>query len=186
MMRLKLVKSATEEASAFEAVGSGMLHGTKILLYLIDPWVYSGRTVVGDSYFASVGAAAALSELRMGFIGVVKTATKNFPMAYLSGLELMNRGERKGLLLKENDIPTMMALVWMDRDRRYFITKSSSLEEGAQYERERWRQVDETENAEAEKVTVVVPQPKVCEVYYSACSKIDQHNRARQDALDLE
>ena len=186
MMRLKLVKTAEEEATHTVEGEDGMLHGTRILLFLIDPWVYSGRTVVGDSYFASVGAALALAELQMGFIGVVKTATKNFPMAYLSGLEMQNRGERKGVILKVNDIPIMMALVWMDRDRRYFITTSSSLEEGSPYERERWRQVDLTVNADAERVTVVVPQPKVCEVYYSACAKIDQHNRARQEALDLE
>ena len=72
----------------------------------------------------------------MGFIGVVKTATKNFPMAYFSGLDMQNRGERKGVILKVNDIPIMMALVWMDRDRRYFVTISSLLEEGSPYERE--------------------------------------------------
>ena len=103
MMRLKLVKTAEEEATHTVEGEDGMLHGTRILLFLIDPWVYSGRTVVGDSYFASVGAALALAELQMGFIGVVKTATKNFPMAYLSGLEMQNRGERKGVILKVND-----------------------------------------------------------------------------------
>ena len=37
-----------------------------------------------------------------------------------------------------------------------------------------------------ERVTVVVPQPEMCDIYYSACAKIDQHNRGRQEALDLE
>lgn len=33
---------------------------------------------------------------------------------------------------------------------------------------------------------LTVPQPKVCETYYSACSQIDRHNRCRQDDLKLE
>ena len=100
----------------------GILHGARILIFLVDPWAYSGRTVVGDSYFASVGAAEELANINLGFIGVVKTATKRFPMQYLSGLELQNRGERRGLIYKENQVPRMMAIVWMDRDRRYFIS----------------------------------------------------------------
>ena len=33
--------------------------------------------MVDDSYFTSVGAAAVLDELRIGFISIVKTPTKN-------------------------------------------------------------------------------------------------------------
>ena len=186
MMRLKLVKTAEEEATHVVEGEDGILHGTRILLFLVDPWAYSGRTVVGDSYFASVGAAEQLDNINLGFIGVVKTATKKFPMQYLSGLELENRGDRRGVIFKQNQIPRMMAFVWMDRNRRYFISTSASLEEGNPYERERWRQVDSTPNADAERVTVTVPQPKVCEIYYSSCAKIDQHNRCRQQSLDLE
>jgi hypothetical protein len=35
------------------------------------------------------------------FIGVVKTATRRFPMAYLQGLELQKQGDCKGLIMKE-------------------------------------------------------------------------------------
>ena len=79
MMRLKLVKTAEEEATHNQENEEGMLHGTKVLLFLVEPWLNSGRTTVGDSYFASVGAACTLDERGMGFIGVVKTATKKFP-----------------------------------------------------------------------------------------------------------
>ena len=61
-MRLKLVKTAEEEATHQEAGADGMLHGTKVFLYLIEPWLYSNRTTVGDSYFASVGATETLEE----------------------------------------------------------------------------------------------------------------------------
>ena len=93
--------------------------------------------MVGDSYFVVVRAAKALQDISLGFIDVIKTATKQFTMAYLSGLELIDRGERKRLIIKINNIPSMMALIWMDRDRRCVITTSSSLEEETPYERER-------------------------------------------------
>ena len=41
-------------------------------------------------------------------------------------------------------------------------------------------------NADTKHITDVVSHHKVCEVYYNACAKIDQHNRGRQEVLDLE
>ena len=188
MMRLKLVKTAEEEATHRDVdLADGMLHGTKILLFLVGPWLNSDRTTVGDSYFASVGAACTLDERGMGFIGVVKTATKKFPMGYLSNLEMEERGDWHGVVTRgANDVTTLMAFVWMDRDRRYFIASASSLQAGLPHVRTRWRQVDTRLNAEAERVEVTVQQPKACETYYSACGKIDGHNRHRQATLMLE
>ena len=76
--------------------------------------------------------------MRIGifFIGVVKTATKTIPMAYLSSIELdEGRGQRVGVVLKTNGVPTMMAYVWMDRDRRYFISTASLLQDEKDYSR---------------------------------------------------
>jgi len=39
----------------------------------------------------------------------------------------------------------MIAYVWMDCDRRYFIPTASSLSEGNLYSRIRWRQPDRPE-----------------------------------------
>ena len=64
-------------------------------------------------------------------------------MAYLSSIELdEGRGQRVGIVLKSNGAPTMMAYVWMDLDRRYFISTASSLQDGKDYSRIRWRQPD--------------------------------------------
>jgi hypothetical protein len=35
-------------------------------------------------------------------------------------------------------------------------------------------------------VELTIPQPKAAETYYTACSKIDQHNYHHQDTLMLE
>ena len=96
MMCLKLAKTAEKEANHARKGEDRLLHGTCILLFLINLWAYSRLTAVCDSCFASVGAAKALQDISLGFIVIAKTATQQFPMAYLSGLELRHRGKRKG------------------------------------------------------------------------------------------
>jgi hypothetical protein len=187
MLRLKLVETAEAEDENVHEEEDGLLHGTKILKYLVQPWAGAGdRTVCADSYFASVGAAEELEKMGLGFIGVVKTATKRFPQRYLSSIELQARGDTRGVYTTNGSSePAMMAFVWMDRDRRYFIASRSSLEPGLIYSRARWRQVDLSENADPERVELEIPQPKAAEAYYRTCSSIDRHNRSRQDDLML-
>jgi hypothetical protein len=188
MIRLKIVKTATEaEALGANEDDNGLLHGTKVLKELIQPWAFTNRMVCADSYFASVGTAEELLKLRTRFIGVVKTATRRFPMQLLSTKELHQRGDRYGLVSKNADgIPYLLSFVWMDRDRRYFIASGSSLSDGTPIVRTRWRQVGDDPESDPTRVELTIAQPKAAEVYYSACSKIDQHNRDRQDTLMLE
>ena len=82
--------------------------------------------------------------------------------------------------------PELMAFMWMDRNRRFFIATASCLAEGKPYSRARMRQVNREPNALPEMVDLKVPQPQACEIYYSSCGKIDAHNRCRQDDLDVE
>ena len=72
----------------------------------------------------------------MRFIGVVKTATRQYPMAYLLRVALQDRGDRKGLITRGDDgQPSVLAFVWMDRQRQYFISTASSLDAGTPYTR---------------------------------------------------
>jgi hypothetical protein len=53
MMRLKLVKTAKKEATHMIVdEEDGLLHGTKVLLSLVKPWLGTGHTVCGHLYFA--------------------------------------------------------------------------------------------------------------------------------------
>jgi hypothetical protein len=157
-----------------------------VLKFLVTPWKFSNRVVCADSYFASVPAARQLLNWGLKFIGVVKTATRMFPMKYLSEIELAERGDRKGIVANDtHGNVQLLAFVWMDRDRRYFIASGSSLQEGTPYIRDRWRQVGD-DNALPERVRLVVPQPKAAEVYYNCCARVDQHNRDRQSTLMIE
>jgi len=189
MMQLRLVKSQVhEENNAAGVVDDvGLPHGASILKKLVLPWAQTDRIVCADSYFASVATAAEMKRIGLRFIGVVKTATRQYPMAYLSRLELTERGEFKGLVTKAADgTCSMLAFVWMDRDRRYFIANASSLEEGEIYVWQCWCQVNQEANAAPTRVQLNIRQPKAAEIYYQACAMIDRHNRCRQDDLCLE
>ena len=191
MIRLKLVKSSREEATLNEdneiEGNQNLNHGTKVLKSLVEPWIRSDRIVCADSYFASVNAVEELTNMGLRFIGVVKNATKKFPMSFLSTYELQTRGDWKGLVTKNEDgNPSMIAFVWMDRERRYFITNTSCLLSGAPYIRQRWRQIGDDENGDPTLVELSIPQPAAAEIYYTAVAKIDRHNRCRQDNLQLE
>ena len=180
MIQLNIVKTAEEENASAVTDDDSNNHGTNVLKFLVEPWVRTDRCVCADSYFASINAVTVMRMMGLHFIGVVKTATKKFPMSYLSNLELVQRGD--GTYGQR----TMLLFVWMDRDRCYFIASASSLDSGISYSRNRWHQVSLELDALPENVELTIPQPKAMEVYYRTCSVIDQHNRHCQDNLKTE
>ena len=140
--------------------------------------------VCDDSYFASVSTEKELMRLDMRFIGFVKTVPKKFTMAYLQALEFDQRGEWKGL---GNATTSMYAFVWVDCNRRYFITNTSSLAHGNPYTRVRKGQVEPIESQEPPvRVEFTINQPKSDKMYYNTCGNINHHNRRRHDILRLE
>jgi Transposase IS4 len=192
MCQLKLVKTsreAHEEERQEDETGAfaGLNHGTKVLLKLTRPWWMSNRVVVADSYFASVECAKELLRRGMKFAGVVKTSHREFPLQHLQQVEMGERGERYGLVAKnqENE-PYLMAFVWLDRERRYFVTSCSSLAEGQPYVRHRWRQLVSDLTTPPERIELTIPQPAAAELFYTSAGKIDQHNRDRQATLGME
>ena len=91
MLQLKLVKHIQEEVKAELGQESGngddLVHGCKVLKELIEPWYHTHIVICAEPYFASVSTAKELMRLGMRFIGAVKTASKQFLMAYLQALE---------------------------------------------------------------------------------------------------
>jgi len=139
--------------------------------------------VCAESYFASVTAAQQLLGMGLRFIWVVKRATRSLPMGSLSAIPLEARGQHVSYTHSTADgLPDLMAVVRVDRERRYFIASTSSTLVGTPYNRLRLRQGDVT----ASRVALAVPQPLVAETYYGCCAQIDRHNRCRQDDLRLE
>ena len=186
MIRLKIVKTAEEENASAVTDDDGNNHGTNVLKFLVEPWVRMDHCVCAESYFTSVNAVTVMRTMGLCFIGVVKMATKKFPMSYLSNLELVQSGDYKGLVARgTNRQPTMLSFIWMDWDCRYFVASVSSLDSGIPYSQNRWRQVSLELDALPENVELTIPQPKATVVYNRTCGVIDQHNR-HQDNLKTE
>ena len=67
------------------------------------PWNNTNRIVCEKPYFTSVPSTEELWKYGLRFIGVTKTATRKFPMAYLSNIEYQNWGDMSGLLTRPVD-----------------------------------------------------------------------------------
>lgn len=181
MLRLELVMGQT--SSEVQEFRDECSHTTALTLRLAKPWLRSGRVVCGDSYFASVQTAEALLKYGTRFIGVVKNATKGFPMEYLARQELTSRGDHVSMQSRiESSDKDLAAVLWMDRERRYFISSCHTTNPGTPISRERWRSVGDSTS----KISFQVPVPELVERYYQCCSQVDRHNRCRQDSLGLE
>ena len=66
-------------------------------------WANKDRIICSHSYFSSVTAAEELWKHVLHFIGVIKTSVRQFPMAYLSNIELYNREDMSGFLTRPVD-----------------------------------------------------------------------------------
>jgi hypothetical protein len=129
-----------------------------------NKYLHSGRVVCGDSYFASVQTAKELLRVGLKFIGCVKTTTRDFPMAFLQAQELREKGTRFGIVSNDIDnTSNLLALVWNNRERRYFITSTSSFQEGQPQLRHQWRQLVTDLTTPSTCIEVVVPQTAITE-----------------------
>ena len=182
LVRMELTRCAEEtQKLQFE---NDEQHGTATTLRLVEPWFHTLRHVCGDSYFASVRTARALHLRGMRFTGVIKTATRGYPSSELGEEELQNRGEHRTLVMdaeNESDC-SLMAVLWLDRDRRYFVSSTGTTLPGEEIHRERHTMVD----GKSQLLEKDIPIPKVCETYYATCAAVDRHNRCRQHDLKLE
>ena len=148
MMQLKLAKTSSEEDLHSNEEHDGLLHGTKVMINLLQPWENKKRRVVSaDRYFDSLQACDDLKKRGLRFIGVVKTANRGFCTEKLFEIELARRGLWKVLFALDNENKLdKFAFVWVERDRKYLISNTSSLKYGMPYARDRIRQVYDSSN----------------------------------------
>ena len=143
------------------------------------------RIVCGDSRFVSVESAELLLEASLRLIEVVKTAAREYPMKYLSKIELVVSREHVGTTSKKsNDGAKSMAVMWMDRERPYLISTASTTVAGSSVSRQKWHHMEKGKEVELQRL--MVPQPQVVESYYKTCGATDRHNRCRRESLRLE
>ena len=129
-----------------------------VILNILQAWVNNKRCVVSaESYFSLVQACEDLKKRGLRFICMSKKATRGFCMEIFFEIELAWRVLRKDYFsLDNNNKLEKFSLVWVYRDRWYFIPNTSSLKPGMQYSRYRLRQLDDS-------VEFEINQPRVAE-----------------------
>ena len=81
MLNLDLVEGS--EVASFKKFNAEWGKSTGCTLRLAEPWFGSWRTLIGDSWFASVNTALACSSKDLHFVGNVKTGHKHYPKSYM-------------------------------------------------------------------------------------------------------
>lgn len=137
----------------------------------------SGRIVVGDDWFGSVKTAVELSRRGLYFLGMVKVATRNYPIKYLKENCPQQRGATVTCKTRIDDIE-IVAVAWRDAKTHTFVGTCGTTLEGSPCVKQR---VDQN----VEKYTFEVPQIKLVEEYYESSPSIDIHNHLRQAGLAL-
>eukprot|EP00170_Pyropia_yezoensis_P002952 contig_12388_g2959 len=133
MLNLKVVTSAQHQLEADSAGGTGeddtLPHGAVVLKRLAAQWAGSKRNICADSYFASVAGAMLLLSMGLRFVGVIKTATRGYPMAALSVIPVAARGGHASFTHVNAEGKTdMMAVMWDDLKLEHkFVTQDWSM-----------------------------------------------------------
>jgi len=98
-------------------------HGTAVAMRLCESFAGSNRAIYADSYFASVECAEVfMTELQLYFTGVVKTSTARFPYKFLNDTPMLGQGHHKSMTMTTESGVELIAVVWLDRTRRTFIS----------------------------------------------------------------
>ena len=85
MIQLNLFKTFSEEDINYSKEHDGLVHGTKLIINILYPWVNNQWHVVStEIYVDSVQACDELKKRGLRFISVVKTATRGLCMEKLS------------------------------------------------------------------------------------------------------
>ncbi len=141
----------------------------------------SGCIVIGDSAFASVKTARALISRGMFFTGIVKTATRQFPITLLKGLSLQ-RGET-ATFTTTMDSHKYIAHAWHDSQRKFFISTCGRTTAGAPHMKR--RVVADALTGETHTCVREVPRTELIADYFDHAPALDVHNHYRAN-LGLE
>ena len=120
--------------------------------------------------------------MNLAKLGFAPIATRTFAAFRAAGVGVFYQVQR-------NTSPygcDILAYLWLDQDRTYFIASGSSMDSAANMEGIRSHQLEEiSTNEDPVDVNPTIMQTKASEIYYGACYNIDQHNRCRQESLDI-
>ena len=166
---------------------------TSQLLRLCAPWRGTARTIIADSAFSSVKSLLALLDQGLYFMGMVKTATKEYPrkqlLQWASGTgtgPTPNRGSHKLLQSIAPDGSKIIACVWVDKKPKTIICNRYTGHPGIPSERLRHR-IDVVDGIPTTvQYTKMIPRPLIVEKFFGFFSSIDVHDHYRQGSLAIK
>jgi hypothetical protein len=175
MMAMELVAGKTEMRQREWAAEHGA--GTSLLLRLTKGIQTSGRIVVADSAFASVKSAVALKEKGLHFMGLVKTAHRECPKAYLQGVDMDAWGDHV-LCTTTIDGSKIRAVLWNEGkrvtatgriNRKIIVVTCGTTVAAPPHQKRMWRNnEDDTTTPSAShaptscRITLTVPSGSTC------------------------
>jgi hypothetical protein len=138
--------------------------------------------VCADSAFASVKSAVQLRKKGLYFLGMVKTASRSFPMKYLQEYPLCERGDHVAVTSALDNV-NLVGCAWNDRKRKLIVGTCGTTLPGSPHGKKRMGM-----NSDGEFVPMLkeVKRPRIVEMYFSGAPTIDIHNHYRQGGLGLE
>jgi hypothetical protein len=184
MLRLELQegKSRMQDLPLQKELGAG----TAVTLRLTEPWWGSNRDVVGDSWFASVKTVKECAGRGLNFSGVVKTATREFPMKYLKEeLEPKAEGSTVQVTHEENGAVTVIAMGWKTKHgNKYLAARRGTTLPADPFVVTRYKVNRDTGLVEKRQRSTARNQ--LLANYFDHAAAIDIHNHLRQGGLGLE
>lgn len=124
----------------------------------------------------------ALSRYGMRSTGMVKTTITEIPMHFLASKKLARRVDNISMVSTNEYLKkTLMAVIWLDGERRYFGSSFHTTDQGTPISREQWRSVD----GQYAKVQLDIFFFDVVKKHCETCPRTECHNRSLQDSLGL-
>ena len=187
--RIELASSKYLEPRMYD---EGNNKGTAVVQRLLHDYRGTGRTIYGDSAFASVNTCIRLLNDGLHFIGPVKTATKLFPRKQLQRHEYEKRGASV-FLEATIEGKQVFATGWADKDVddlsntsgvKTFVSTCGTSLEGKRHIKKKW--FSALGMSSSQRVDYEIDRDATTTKYFEHAGAVDYHNRYRQDFLGLE
>ena len=165
------------------AAGRVFPYNTAVTLRLTTSIHRTNRTVVGDSAFSSVSTAGACQQYGLHFMGIIKTAHKQYPKNILKAwAHNQPRGSHHVMQATPVERP-IYALAWNDKKLKLFVfTRGTTIDaEPAVRKRARLDEDGRTREFELE-----IPRPRMVKMFFDGFNAVDTNDQYRQGILKLE
>jgi hypothetical protein len=186
-----------------------------VVLRLVAHWFGTGRRIIADAAFSSLATCTALLLNGLFYLGIVKTATKGYPVQFCKNWEGQNpvRGDHRSISTTVNvrgEARKVISSLWCskrDQVKKLIGTCSTTLNGDAirvQRSKRVLVEVDEEEKDDADnddeggdapapqgiwvtqRAIVPTDRPKIAQDLFEDFGAIDLHDRYRQGILKLE